>query len=270
VPDNTVVKEALQLFTRLQELKKAYYKKINQSPPSFTAEQWEQHNEQGIFLLQFCQPVLDDDICKELVGEICNLLAANKPAKKEQIEKIRDYLCKMSSDFFTEIINQEHQVIDPPSSFSEEDCALLNIVVRQTLRPFLEKYIDSLPREVGGEKWQRNYCPVCGEKANFSYLRQEDGKRVLICPFCGQEWLYRYLACSWCGNDDHKAISYFEAVEMPGYEVYLCDRCHRYLKTFNTKKGIGHDDWVLEDVKTINLDLIAQKKGYTGYSSQAH
>ena len=38
------------------------------------------------------------------------------------------------------------------------------------------------------------------------------------------------------------------------------------LKTFNTKKGIGHDDWVLEDVKTINLDLIAQKKGYTGYS----
>jgi len=178
VPDNTVVKEALQLFTRLQELKKAYYKKINQSPPSFTAEQWEQHNEQGIFMLQFCQPVLDDDICKELVGEICNLLAANKPAKKEQIEKIRDYLCKMSSDFFTEIINQEHQVIDPPSSFSEEDCALLNIVVRQTLRPFLEKYIDSLPREVGGEKWQRNYCPVCGEKANFSYLRQEDGKRV--------------------------------------------------------------------------------------------
>ena len=41
---------------------------------------------------------------------------------------------------------------------------------------------------------------------------------------------------------------------------------HRYLKTFNTKKGIGHDDWVLEDVKTSNLDLIAQKKGYTGYA----
>jgi len=270
VPDNSVVKEALQLFTSLQELKKAYYNKIDNQHPSFTAEQWQLHDEQGIFLFKFCLPVLDDDICKELVSEICNLLAANKPAKKEQVEKVRECLCNKSSDFFTEIINHEHQVINPPSSFSKDESALMNIIVRQTLRPFLEKYIESLPREVGGEKWQRNYCPVCGEKASFSYLRQEDGKRVLICPFCGQEWLYRYLACSWCGNDDHKAISYFEAVEMPGYEVYLCDRCHRYLKTFNTKKGIGHDDWVLEDVKTINLDLIAQQKGYYGYSDQAH
>ena len=53
MPDNTVVTEALQLFTSLQELKKAYYKKIEKQHPSFTAEQWRQHNEKGIFLLQF-------------------------------------------------------------------------------------------------------------------------------------------------------------------------------------------------------------------------
>lgn len=266
--DHAVVKEALQLFADLQELKNKYINKVGEQKPSFKVEQWQQHNEQGIFLLEFCTPVLDGALCRELVREICTLLAANQPAKREQIKEISDYLIEMNNEFYAEIIKKDHKVDSLPSTFSSEDCSLIDFIVRHALRPFLEKYVASLPREVGGEKWQRNYCPVCGEKAYFSYLRQEDGKRVLICPFCGQEWLYRYLACSWCGNNDHKTISYFEAVEIPGYEVYLCDKCHSYLKTFNAKKGVGHKDWILEDVKTISLDLIAQKEGYKGANSQ--
>ena len=76
--------------------------------------------------------------------------------------------------------------MDPPSSFCRRMLSD-EYYVRQTLRPFLEKYTDSLPREIG----KNGSVLLSGlrRKANFSYLRQEDGKRVLICPFVS-EWLY--------------------------------------------------------------------------------
>ncbi len=261
---DSVVAEALQLFTDLQDLKKVYSQKVMRLEHSFSEEDWKEHRKNGLFLFKYDRPVFNKDLFLQLIRDVCNCIKRNRPEIKEQIKSISKFFDGVTDDFFEDFLLDGHKVSPSPLSFSPEEQNLLNFVVRQALYPFLEKYVSLLPQEVGDDGWQRNYCPVCGEKANLSYLRQEDGKRYLICPFCGQEWLYRYLACSWCGNEDHKSIRYFEVAELPGYEVYLCEQCHGYLKTFNAKKAVSHEDWVLEDVKTIALDLLAQQEGYTG------
>lgn len=261
---NAVVAQALQLFSDLQDLKKVYSQKVVQPQPSFSVEEWKEHRENGLFLFKYHQPVVNNGLCLRLIGDICNCIKRNRPEIKEQVDGVSKFLDGVTDGFFVDFLQGEHKVSPLPSSFSPEENDLLNFVVRQAVYPFLEKYVSLLHEEVGDDRWQRSYCPVCGEKANISYLHREDGKRYLICPFCGQEWLYRYLVCSWCGNEDHKSIRYFEVAELPGYEVYLCDQCHSYLKTFNARKATSHDDWVLEDVKTLALDLLAKKEGYEG------
>ncbi len=261
---DVVMKQAFQLFADLLELKKVYSLKVVQPVPSFSEDERKQHTENGAVLLKYNLPALDADLCSKLVDNIYGLITKNQPAKKEQVDKIKSFIDGVTVQFYEEFLSAGHLEGFSAEGFSQDEQVLFNFIVRQALRPFLEKYVSLLPPEVGDERWQRSYCPVCGEKANLSYLRQEDGKRMLICPFCGKEWLYRFLVCSWCENEDHKNIKYFEVAEVPGYEVFLCEQCHGYLKTFNAKKAATHDEWVLEDVKTVVLDLLARREGYGG------
>lgn len=50
---------------------------------------------------------------------------------------------------------------------------------------------------------------------------------------------------------------------MKGYEVYVCEKCRGYMKTFNEKKEKKHDDWLLEDIKTLPLDMLALQEGWS-------
>lgn len=264
---NDVIAQAMRLYTELQELKKAYYPQIKQPQPSFTKKEWKEHKEKGILLFKFQKPVLDEVLCLRLADGICDCIKQHKPELKDQVESVAQILDRVADGFFADFIQNNNRVSATDFSFSSpQEEKLLNFVVGQSLHPSLEKYVSLLPPEVGGDQWQHGHCPVCGVMPNFSYLSR-DGKRYLICPFCGQEWYYRNFVCPWCGNDDHQSISFIEVVEMPGYEIYVCDNCRSYIKTYNMERAKKfanrHDDWVLEDVKTLALDLVAQKRGYT-------
>ncbi len=45
-------------------------------------------------------------------------------------------------------------------------------------------------------------CPLCGARPLLGVLRPEGdgGKRFLLCPFCSQEWEFRRILCSTCGE----------------------------------------------------------------------
>lgn len=257
-----VVEKSLHLFSVLNTLQQEYLSKIEQHVPAFSEDEWERHLENGEVLLKFIRPCIDVGLYADLAVEICHLIARHRGEKKEEAERVSAFFGRESARLCEDLLQEEDVLSRLAAEFSPAEQGLAHFVARQALRPFLKKLVSQLPPEVGDLRWQRGYCPVCGEQANLSYLRREDGKRILICPLCGQEWLYRYLACTWCGNEDHKSISYFETREVPGYEVYVCEQCRGYLKTFNEKKGNGHEDWLLEDVKTLPLDLIACREGY--------
>lgn len=260
-----LLEKSYQLFSSLNALQQKFLSKIEQLVPVITGDVWKRAQENGEVLLNYIAPEIDADLYASLATEICHLLARERGEKKKELERISDFFNGESGRLCQDLLPEEKLSARLAAVFSPTEQELAYFVARQSLRPFLKKFVAQLPPEVGGAGWQRRYCPVCGERPSISYLRREDGKRILVCPLCEQEWLYRYLACTWCGNEDHKSISYFEVREVPGYEVYVCKKCRGYLKTFNERKGSGHEDWLLEDVKTLPLDLIARRDGYSNF-----
>jgi len=258
---NSVIENAVKLFTELIAVQKQYAGKMKVPQFSFSEDEITRHNEAGEVFLNLRSPFYDAAVCSELREEICRVIKKHRMEMTSRIEEINNYLSE-NPGIFEEFLFKGRN-LPSKDGIPNNDQELLGFMVYQTMRPLLQKYAAAIQSYLKPEEWLRDYCPVCGEKANFSYLRREDGKRVLICPLCGTEWLYRYLACSWCGNDNHKSIKYFEVTEIPAYEVYLCESCHGYLKTFNKKKGIDHEDWMLEDIKTLTLDMLALREGYT-------
>ncbi|NPV28680.1 MAG: formate dehydrogenase accessory protein FdhE [Firmicutes bacterium] len=257
---NNIIEGAFNLFAELLALQESYLPKISHFQPSLSQEEVERRLGQGENLLSFYLPLVDLCLCSELQQEICRLVSKHRPEKNFELEKIGAYLAahpRVYEDFL-----KQNRSFSPPADLREET-ELLDFIVYQTMRPFLQKFALQARSLIQDEQWMRDYCPVCGEKPLLSYLRREDGKRVLVCPLCATEWCYRYLVCTWCGNEEHRSFRYFEVAEITGYEVYVCEKCRGYLKTYNEKKGTGHDDWVLEDVRTLLLDMIAFREGFT-------
>jgi formate dehydrogenase accessory protein FdhE len=133
----------------------------------------------------------------------------------------------------------------------------------------LELYAQKLKLMVDQENWLKGICPVCGNFPAMEKLRREDGKKMLWCAFCGTQWHHKRIMCPFCGNEDHNALRYFftegdsSSKENP-FRVDVCDQCKRYIKTVDERKLPEKEipDFPLDHIKTLYLDVLAQKDGY--------
>jgi len=142
------------------------------------------------------------------------------------------------------------------------DEELLASVLGATLRPFLSAYATLLLPDIEQESWRRNYCPVCGGKADFSSLK-EGGARWLFCSRCDAEWLFSRMECPCCGTRDQEALAYFTSEEQSGvYRLYVCEECRTYIKGIDSRLTDADVLLPLERVRTLDLDRQAQEKGY--------
>lgn len=115
------------------------------------------------------------------------------------------------------------------------------------------------------DDWLKGYCPICGGSPCMEkFSKEEEGKRILRCGFCGTEWAYRRLMCPFCGNDDHNSLRYFFVEKDSPYRVDVCDKCKRYVKGVDERKiPEGTEiDLSFENINTLYLDVLAQKDGY--------
>jgi FdhE protein len=263
-----IIEQAGAMFKDLITLQKKYLDNLKKEPETdYSNREIVQSLNAGETVLGHCGLKLDTAICKELQQDICRLIAKHRTGKEGLIEKVGAYISD-SQDIYEAFLKDRGLAM--PEEVSLEEKEMMNFILAQTLRPFLQAFACQYRTFIEQEQWLRDYCPVCGEKAAISYLRAEDGRRMLVCLQCGTEWLYKYLACSWCGNEDHHDLSFFEATEVPGYEVYLCEKCHGYLKTYNEKKRSERLDWPLEDIGTITLDILAMSMGYSNHGHRAY
>ena len=150
-----------------------------------------------------------------------------------------------------------------PSTIAGEDINpyLLDSLIHQSLRPFLIRHSQALNNLVKQEKWQRGYCPVCGGKPDISYLEKEIGARWLVCSRCDARWHFRRLICPNCGNQNPNSMTYF-INDDEIYRLYVCDKCHTYLKTVDLRKAKAQVFLPLERLLTLDIDRQGQEMGY--------
>jgi len=134
----------------------------------------------------------------------------------------------------------------------------------QTGKPLFEMIAQEVAREEGRSSWSRAICPICGHEPDMAKLEKELGKRILHCPLCDSEWVFRRLQCPFCLNDNQDTLRFFFTDQESPYRVDICDECGRYVKTVDERKLAEGQEvcFALEDIATIYLDVAAWEEGF--------
>ncbi len=105
---------------------------------------------------------------------------------------------------------------------------------------------------------------MCGGPPDFATLVSKKGYEVygrqLLCTRCDMEWGYQHSGCPFCGETEQWA--YFPD-ENKVFRLYVCDACHRYLKTVDWRETFAHRSLPVARVITVEMDLAAVQAGYT-------
>jgi FdhE protein len=139
---------------------------------------------------------------------------------------------------------------------------VLKFALATCIRPSVEQQSRRL-RHLVDATWSGRTCPICGSLPFLSELRAREGKRYLICSFCGHRWPTARLGCAFCGTSAREDLHYFQVEGQRGLRVDLCDACNRYIKTLDTRDWVAEPHPLLEDLASLHLDLLAQREGYT-------
>lgn len=139
---------------------------------------------------------------------------------------------------------------------------ILGFMTYSSLKPSLCKGAARLSAYLRkDEPWLKGYCPICGSAPILSILAGK-GARSLICSFCWHPWSVKRVFCPFCENSDDKELHYFFSEEEKEYRVYLCDKCHKYVKTIDTREVDRMIYPPLEQLLTLHLDFKAREEGF--------
>jgi ribosomal protein S27AE len=109
----------------------------------------------------------------------------------------------------------------------------------------------------------RGTCPVCGAWPALAESRGLERARRLRCGRCGGDWALAWLRCVFCGETDHRRQG--SLVPESGGEarrVETCASCRGYVKTVATVGGFSAEAVALEDLATVDLDVVAIERDF--------
>ena len=179
---------------------------------------------------------------------------------KKALEKARDDL-DWSGNLFKAVLKKDDKKLSKTGKEVDLNPKVLQFLAQVALRPSLQELRHSLCEKIENKGWDYGYCPVCGSQPNMAYL-DRTGKRLLHCELCGEEWPYPRLNCPFCRNEDQKSLGYFYSEREEGVRVDFCRKCHRYIKTIDTRSFENSAPMELEYLATIHLDILANENGF--------
>ena len=144
------------------------------------------------------------------------------------------------------------------------DSGLLWALTEYVLRPAFREWRRQLTPLAEDILWNRGECFVCGASAILAELRDNNLVRFLRCGRCGADWHFSRLQCLYCGNEDHRTLSYlYTEGEGEKYRVEVCEKCKGYMKVITTFSPTPPELLQVEDLATLRFDFIAQGRGYS-------
>ena len=249
-----------------------FYHKVRQCQerikPSLKAERLPLKHEwrdllkkEGFPLLQRQDFPLDLESSAQLFKSLCQVAKKANPFISEQAERIEGILEERELDlgpFLRDGLDEKK--IEKTAEDFQVDKKVLAFLMQTSTKPSIEANRRTVQDQVEAETWLKGFCPICGSLPFLSLLKEETGKRYLLCPFCGYEWRTDRISCPFCGNKEPGSLQFFQAEGEELYRIDLCEKCHQYIKTIDARV-IEVLDPALEDLATLHLDLVASKKG---------
>jgi FdhE protein len=217
---------------------------------------------EGFSLIQKEDFPLDIESSVRLFETLCQVGRDANPHMAAQIIKIKEAIHDERIDLKKLLTDgsKEQRMKERVKELGLDKNVFL-FLIQSSLRPSIEAGVEQLRRELDPETWLKGHCPVCGSLPSLSLLREEVGKRYLLCSYCGYQWRMDRIFCPFCKNKDQESLRYFFGEGEETHRIDLCDQCHQYIKTIDTR-NLQASDPVLEDLATLHLDILASQKGY--------
>ncbi len=234
---------------------------------TLTEDQINDKLQEGLPLISHNDLPLTPSYLRPLFQEMCTIMLKQKESDVAVIRKLLDAEEKGTLDLralIEKLVTHDDLFFQSLSRKLELGEDLLLYCALQLAKPFFEAAAERLQGKVADERWLKHCCPVCGGSAQVARIEKEAGKRILSCLLCGSEWRFMRVKCSFCCNEDQKTLKFIEEEKGP-YRIDVCERCKRYVKTLDERKGGGgREDFIpsVEDLATMYLDMVAEKEGY--------
>jgi len=255
-------KDILGFYQKVKEAQERVKASLKIEPIKLKKEWKELLAKEGFSLLQKEDFPIDTEASNQLFQSICQIGKDGNPHMAEQAIKIKEVIDKKKIDL-KKLLRQgaKEQKIEQVADESGLDKTVFLFLIQSSIRPSIEAGVEQLRNEIDPETWLKGYCPLCGSFPSLSLLKEEVGKRYLLCSFCGYQWRVDRLFCPFCNNKEQGSLHYFYGEGEETYRIDLCDKCDNYIKTIDLRK-IEEIDPGLEDLATLHLDLLASQKGY--------
>jgi FdhE protein len=112
---------------------------------------------------------------------------------------------------------------------------------------------------------------VCAAWPILAEVRGLEGERRLRCARCAGDWRTQWLACPYCGTDDHTRLaSLVVEATADRRKIEACRECSGYVKTLTTLAAADAAALRLLDLSTVDLDVAALERGFTRPSGLGH
>ncbi len=214
---------------------------------------------------------VDPALYRQLLADLLDFLVEQRPDIKTNLEELQHKLPDFDYPLLVaRLLEQDMEYFGDLAGALNISPELLIFILDHALRPYLRVYAAPYQAELFENTYHHwdlpTICPVCGSKSHFSRLRAEDGRRFMFCDRCFTEWETRYLECVHCGNDEPGKINYIAVENDASNQLYICDKCRGYLKTYDERPTGMPTDLFVANIQTIYLDMLAEQKGYRNHN----
>ncbi len=254
--------EILDFYQKIREAQIDVKTSLRINPIKLKQEWKKLLTKEGFPLTQKEDFPLDRDAFVRLFQNLCRVGKEANPHMAEQVRKIEEALESQRIDLGNLLKGglKEKKVQQVADELGLDKKVFL-FLIQSSAGPSIEAGVEQLRGEVESEAWLKGYCPICGSIPSLSLLKDEVGKRYLLCSYCGYQWRVDRLFCPFCNNKDQESLHYLFAEGEEAYRIDLCDKCHQYIKTIDYR-NLAESDPVVEDLASLHLDLLANEKGY--------
>ena len=254
--------EILDFYQKVKEAQDKSKASLKIEPIKLRKEWKELLAKEGFSLIPKEDYPLDIEASVKLFQTLCQIGKEANPHMAEQVGKIKEALDNKKIDLKNLLkkgVNE--QKIEKVADEFGLDTKVFLFLIQSSAKPSIEAGMEQLRNELDPETWLKGYCPMCGSLPFLSLLKEEEGKRYLLCYYCSYQWRIDRLICPFCNNKEQEFLQYFCGEGEEVYRIDLCDKCHQYIKTIDYRT-LEESDPVLEDLGTLHLDLLASQKGY--------
>ncbi len=261
-PEFTVM---LDLYEKIFIAQEKARKIVSLPEFNISQEKLSVQHEEKFPLVDISQFSIDHEVSESLFNELCDILTADENELSAAVGSIKLLSDEKKIDLnklFTAFFKEDESLFDEAEVKYSIDKEILGFLIYNALQPSLVSFSEMISVNLDSDNdWEKGYCPVCGSMPELS-LFEENGKRFLVCGFCGHKWGSKRIYCPFCENSNHETLQYYDIDSEEEYRVDVCEKCKKYIKTIDIKKTSRTVYPPLEIRSTPYIDVKLEEMGY--------